>query len=58
MTIEITWPQRWEVPIQTIEDWFVAAVCENQIPPEQLKAKTPQEMAAALENIGWIALAK
>jgi hypothetical protein len=44
--------------VHLIEAWFVEAVCGMQIPPEQLRARTPQEMAEALENIGWIILAK
>ena len=57
MFIEITWPQQWNVPVSLIEEWFIEAVCKMQIPPGQLAAKTPQAMAEALENIGWIALA-
>jgi len=58
VTVEIVWPQQWTVPVHLIEAWFVEAVCGMQIPPEQLRARTPQEMAEALENIGWIILAK
>jgi len=56
--IEIVYPYQMQVPHAQIERWFVNAVREQQIPPERLSAKTPQEMAAALENIGWIALAR
>ena len=57
MTIEIVWPQAWAVPVHLIEQWFVEAVCKMLIPPGQLAAKSPQAMAEALENIGWIKLA-
>jgi hypothetical protein len=56
--IEIVYPERRQLHAEVIERLFLAAVQELQIPPEQLSAKTPQEMAAALENIGWIHLAK
>ena len=56
--IEIVYPSLMQVSPALIEEWFLAAVQEMQIPPGQLSAKTPQEMAAALENIGWIALAR
>jgi hypothetical protein len=56
VTIEIVWPQQWAVPKHLIEEWFVEAVCNMQIPPEKLRARTPQDMAEALENIGWIVL--
>jgi hypothetical protein len=56
--IEIVYPEKMRVPAAVIEQWFAAAVSEQAIPPEKLSAKTPQEMAEALENIGWIYLAK
>jgi hypothetical protein len=56
--IEIVYPQPMQVPHHEIERWFAAAVAEQVIPPEKLSAKTPQEMAEALENIGWIYLAR
>ena len=56
--IEIIYPQPMQVPHEEIERWFAAAVSEQVIPPEKLSARTPQEMAEALENIGWIYLAK
>jgi len=56
--IEIVWPQQWAVPVQLIERWFAEAVSKMQIPPGRITAKTPQAMAEALEDIGWIALAR
>ena len=55
--IEIVWPEQMQIPISVIEQWFTTAVTESLIPSEKLSAKTAQEMAAALENIGWIQLA-
>jgi hypothetical protein len=57
VAIEIVWPQPWQVPAALIEQWFAEAVAKMQIPPGQIAAKTPQAMAEALENIGWIRLA-
>ena len=54
--IEIVYPERLQVPVSVIETWFTKAVAESQIPPENLSARTPQDMAAALEKIGWIVL--
>ena len=56
--IEIVYPEPMKVPAHVIERWFAAAVSEQVMPPEKLSARTPQEMAEALENIGWIYLAK
>jgi hypothetical protein len=55
--IEIVYPGQRLVPYKVVEQWFVHAVRNNQIPPGQLAAKTPQDMARALESIGWIRLA-
>jgi hypothetical protein len=55
--IEISYPVQMQVPAAVIERWFATAVAAHQIPPERLSARTPQDMATALENIGWICLA-
>jgi len=56
VSINIVWPQDWAVPPRLIEEWFVEAVSKMLIPPGQLTASTLQEMAEALQNIGWIVL--
>jgi len=52
-TIAIEWPERTEISVDVIEDWFIKAVSESLVPPGRL---TPPEMAKELEKIGWIVL--
>lgn len=56
--VEIIYPGHRLVPRKVVEQWFTRAVQENQIPPGRLNAKTTQEMASALDDIGWIRLAR
>lgn len=54
--IEIVWPEQMQIPIATIEKWFITAMSEDWIPPDCRTQLTPLDMARELEKIGWIVL--
>jgi hypothetical protein len=54
----ILYPEDRLVSDDQIESWFMDALADNEIGPDYRDARTPDEMAEALEDMGFISLAR
>jgi hypothetical protein len=56
--IHIIWPEDRIVSDETIRGWFADAVEDKWVAPDRLGTKTVEGMAAVLQDIGFITIAK
>ena len=52
----LVYPERCVVKDDTIERWFMEARAANEIPLDYVGARTPDVMAEALHDMGFIRL--
>jgi hypothetical protein len=56
MTFRILYPYVGTIDDDTVERWFVEARAANEIGLDYVDARTPDEMADALDDMGFIRL--
>ena len=56
--IYIVYPERRFVTDEQMATWFADAVANQEIHPDHLGAKTPEAMALALSDAGFITTAQ
>ena len=54
----IIWPEKRWVSEEKITTWFSDAVANGRIAPHYLRAKTTEEMAAALDDAGYLTVGR
>jgi hypothetical protein len=54
----LTYPKQCRVSDDTIERWYMDALASNEISLDYINARTPDEMAEALADMGFIRLAR